>query len=235
MSQDFQERSRLLLGEGGLARLARARVAVFGVGGVGGYAVEALARAGVGALDLFDPDTVSVTNINRQLHALRSTVGQYKVDVAAARLADINPDIRVSANRMFYLPENADEVDLSVYDYIIDAIDTVSAKIELAKRAEALGVPLIASMGTGNKLAPTKLRVSDIQKTEVCPLARTVRALCKKQGIRHLRVVWSPEEPIRTTLTDEHGRHVPGSISFVPAAAGLLLAAEVIKALTAGE
>ena len=228
-------RTEMLLGEEAVETLRSKRVIVFGVGGVGGYVCEALARTGVGQIDLVDNDTVSLSNINRQIIALHSTVGRSKVEVMKERIFDINPDIRVNAYNIFFVPENSKEINLSQYDYVVDAIDTVSAKIELAKRAEALGVPLIASMGTGNKLDPTKLRVSDIQKTEVCPLARTVRALCKKQGIRHLRVVWSPEEPVRTTLTDEHGRHVPGSISFVPAAAGLLLAAEVIKALTAEE
>lgn len=227
------ERSELLLGKDALEKLQRARVAVFGVGGVGGYAVEALARAGVGELALFDPDTVSESNINRQLLALHSTLGQYKVDVAAARVRDINPEIRVSAHRVFYLPENADEIDLSGFDYVIDAIDTVSAKLELARRTEALGVPLIASLGTGNKLDPTRFRITDISKTSVCPLARTVRTLCRKHGIKKLRVLWSDEEPSGKTLADENGRNVPGSISFVPSMAGLMIAGEVVRNLIA--
>ena len=226
------ERTGLVLGEAALERLFSARVAVFGVGGVGGYAVEALARAGIGALDLFDPDTVSETNINRQLHALHSTVGRYKTDVAAERVRDINPEIKVTAHHLFDLPENADEIDLSVYDYIVDAIDTVVAKLELARRATALGIPIIASMGTGNKLDPSRLCVTEIEKTSVCPLARTVRGLCRKHGIKRLRVVYSTEEPSGSTLDDGHGRHAPGSVSFVPATAGLLIAGEVIRTLT---
>ena len=231
MANGFLERSELLIGGEALDRLSAARVAVFGVGGVGGHAVEALVRAGVGEIDLFDPDTVSESNINRQLFALQSTVGRLKVEVAAERARDINPAVKIGAFPLFYLPENADNVDLSRYDYIIDAIDTVAAKLELARRAEVLGVPIIASMGTGNKLDPSLFRVSDISKTSVCPLARTMRGLLKQKGVRRLRVVWSPEEPRRTTLTDAHGRHIPGSISFVPAAAGLLLASEVVKDL----
>ena len=229
------ERSELVLGHEALARLRAARVAVFGVGGVGGYAVEALARAGVGSLALFDPDTVSESNINRQILALHSTLGKYKVDVAAARVRDIDPSIKVSANRMFYLPQNADEVDLSQFDFVIDAIDTVAAKLELARRAAALGVPLIASMGTGNKLDPSRFRITDISKTAVCPLARTMRTLCRKHGIKKLRVLWSDEEPTGATLPDENGRHVPGSISFVPAVAGLMIAGEVIRTLAKSE
>ena len=225
-------RTALLVGEACVEKLARARVAVFGVGGVGGYVVEALARAGVGGLDLFDPDTVSESNINRQILALHSTLGQYKVDVAAARVADIDPAITVRTSRMFYLPDNADAVDLSVYDYIVDAVDTVAAKVELARRAGEAGVPIISSMGTGNKLDASAFRVSDISKTSVCPLARTMRGLCRKAGVRRLRVVWSTEQPRRTTLPPEHGRHAPGSISAVPAAAGMILAAEVLRHLT---
>ena len=231
MSNKAFERTELLLGQEAQERLRAAHVAVFGVGGVGGYAVEALARAGIGALDLFDNDTVSESNLNRQLHALHSTVGQPKVAVAAARVRDVNPDCRVSANQLFYLPENADSVDLSQYDYIIDAIDTVAAKLELARRAKALGVPIICSMGTGNKLDPARFCIADIEKTTVCPLARTMRLLCRKNGIRHLKVLYSTEEPRGNTLADGHGRHVPGSISFVPAVAGLMLAGEVIRTI----
>ncbi len=229
--EKWNARTALLIGEDGVARLAKARVAVFGVGGVGGYTVEALVRAGVGALDLFDADTVSETNRNRQIIALCSTVGRYKTDVAAERAKDINPEVRVAVHHLFYLPDNADTVDLSVYDYIVDAIDTVSAKMELIRRAKALKIPMISSMGTGNKLDPTRFRVSDIEKTSVCPLARTVRGLCRKEGLKNVKVLWSSEAPQRVTLPAEHGRHAPGSISFVPAAAGLCMAAEVVKDL----
>ena len=229
--EKWSARTALLVGEAGMARLAEARVAVFGVGGVGGYVVEALVRAGVGALDLFDNDTVSDSNRNRQIIALCSTVGQYKTEAAAARARDINPDVKIQTHNLFYLPENADSVDLSVYDYIVDAIDTVSAKMELIRRAKRLNIPMISSMGTGNKLDPTRFRVSDIEKTSVCPLARTVRALCRKEGLKRVKVLWSAEPPIRVTLPAEHGRHAPGSISFVPAAAGLCIAAEVVRDL----
>ena len=227
----WSARTALLIEKKGIERLSATRVAVFGVGGVGGYAVEALVRAGVGALDLFDPDTVSVTNLNRQIIALHSTVGQYKTDVAAARARDINPNVKIEARHMFYLPENAHEVDLSVYDYVVDAVDTVAAKMELIRRSKAAGVPIISCMGTGNKTDPTRFRVSDIEKTSVCPLARTVRGLCRKEGIKKVKVLWSSEPPVRATLPAEHGRHAPGSISFVPAAAGLMIAAELIKDL----
>ena len=227
----WRERTALLIGEEGIDRLANARVAVFGVGGVGGYVVEALVRAGVGALDLFDNDTVSETNRNRQIIALCSTVGQYKTDVARDRALDINPDVKIASRHMFFLPENAHEVDFSAYDYVVDAIDTVAAKMELIRRCKAVGVPIICSLGTGNKLDPTGFRVSDIEKTSVCPLARTVRNLCRREGIKRVKVVWSAEQPIKVTLPEEHGRHAPGSISFVPAAAGLCIAAEVVKDL----
>ena len=230
-SEAWSARTALLIEEKGIERLSATRVAVFGVGGVGGYVVEALVRAGVGALDLFDPDTVSVTNLNRQIIALHSTVGQYKTDVAAARARDINPDVKIEARHMLYLPENADEVDLSAYDYVVDAVDTVAAKMELIRRSKAAGVPILSCMGTGNKTDPTRFRVSDIEKTSVCPLARTVRALCRKEGIKKVKVLWSSEPPIRVTVPAEHGRHAPGSISFVPAAAGLVIAAEIIKDL----
>lgn len=224
------KRTAGLIGEAAIERLSRARVAVFGIGGVGGHAVEALVRAGVGALDLVDNDTVSESNINRQIIALHSTVGRYKTEVAAERARDINPEVRITIHNTFFLPKNADTFDFSQYDYVIDAIDTVSAKMELVRRANAVGTPIISAMGTGNKLDPGALRVSDIYKTEGCPLARAVRGLCRKEGIKHLRVVWSPEEPVGTIFAD-NGRHAPASISFVPATAGLLLAATVIKDL----
>ena len=229
--EKWSARTEMLIGKEGGARLAGARVAVFGVGGVGGYAVEALVRAGVGALDLFDNDTVSETNRNRQIIALCSTVGQYKTDVAAARAKDINPDVKIEARHLFFMPENASEVDFSAYDYVVDAIDTVAAKMELIRRCKAVGTPIICSLGTGNKMNPMGFRVSDIEKTSVCPLARTIRGLCRKEGIKKVKVVWSAEPPVKVTVPDGHGRHAPGSISFVPAAAGLCIASEVVKDL----
>ena len=224
-------RTAMLLGEEGVERLSRAHVAVFGIGGVGGYVVEALARAGVGELSLFDNDTVSESNLNRQIIALRSTLGMPKTEAAAARVRDIDPDIAVHCHNVFYLPENAEQFDLSKYDYIVDAIDTVAAKMELIRRANAAKVSIICSMGTGNKLDPTAFRVAKIEKTDTCPLARTIRNLCKKEGIRGVKVVYSAEKPHGGTLSDGHGRHAPGSISFVPAAAGLCIAGEVIREL----
>lgn len=185
----------MLLGDGPQERLFHASVALFGVGGVGGFCAEALARAGIGALDLYDDDTVSESNLNRQLIALHSTLGRPKAEVMAERVRDINPACRVRALRMFYLPENAGEVDLSRYDYVVDAVDTVSAKLELAVRCQALGVPLISAMGSGNKLDPSAFSVSDLSKTEGCPLARVMRKELRKRGIHHLKVVWSREEP----------------------------------------
>ncbi len=227
-------RTEMLIGEVGIDKLSRARVAVFGVGGVGGYVCEALARAGIGAIDLFDNDTVSLSNINRQIIALHSTVGRYKTEVMRERIADINPDCRVREHRVFYLPENADDYPLDGYDYVVDAIDTVSAKVELAVRCQASGIPLIASMGTGNKLDPTKFTVTELFKTSGCPLARAMRQALKKRGITTLKVVFSNEPPItpRDNPTAEGSKKpTPASISFVPPTAGLLLAAEVIKDL----
>jgi len=217
-----------MLGEEAMRRLAAARVAVIGIGGVGGYAVEALARSGVGHLTLVDHDTVSKSNLNRQIVALHSTVGRPKIEVAAERVLEINPRAEVTLKSMLLLPENADELDLSHCDYIVDAIDTVSAKVELARRAEAAGVPVISALGTGNKLDITALRVTDIYKTEGCPLARAVRTQCRRAGVKRLRVIFSPEPPCGTVLGEEHGRHAPGSMIFVPAAAGLMLAREVV-------
>ena len=216
-------RTAMLIGTAALDRLQSARVAVFGVGGVGSYVCEALARAGVGAIDLFDSDEVSLSNVNRQLIALHSTVGEAKVDVMRARILDINPSCRVTAHRVFYLPENADLYPLDGYDYIADAVDTVSAKLELIVRARDAGVPLISSMGTGNKLDPTAFRIADIKKTSVCPLARVMRYELKKRGITDVKVLYSTEEPV------VRGERVPASISFVPSAAGLIIAGEVIK------
>ena len=238
-------RTRMLIGDAPLERLARAKVAVFGVGGVGGFCVEALARAGVGTLHLYDDDTVAESNLNRQIAALRSTIGRPKGEALAQRVRDINPDCQVEAIRMFYLPENADSVDLARYDYVVDAIDTVAAKLELAVRCTALGVPIISAMGTGNKLDPTAFVVTDISKTQGCPLARVMRKELRKRGIQHLKVVYSTEEP-RTPIRPAQAeapaggdtrpgttarRDTPGSISFVPAAAGLVLASAVVREL----
>lgn len=228
-------RTALVVGEEGLERLHRARVAVFGVGGVGGYVCEALARAGVGALDLFDRDVVSLSNINRQVIALHSTVGQYKTDVMAARIRDINPACRVQTHAVFYLPQTADAFDLSLYTYIADAVDTVVAKAELAVRAQAAGVPLISAMGAGNKTDPSRFRVSDISKTEVCPLAKVMRRVLRERGVRHLKVVWSDEAPRLSTAErdPESGKVPPGSLSFVPPVVGLLMAGEIVRGIVA--
>ena len=224
------DRTEALIGADGLEILKRSKVAVFGVGGVGGYVCEALARSGVGELHLIDKDTVSETNINRQPAALHSTVGQYKTEVMAKRIADINPKCSVREFRIFYLPENADEFDLGGYDFIVDAIDTVSAKIELAVRSKQCGVPLIASMGTGNKLHPELLEICDLSKTSVCPLARVMRRELKARGIIHLPVLYSPEVPIPSVIF-ENGRHAPASSPFVPGAAGLIIASYVVREL----
>ncbi|MBQ3132688.1 MAG: tRNA threonylcarbamoyladenosine dehydratase [Clostridia bacterium] len=230
MREEFS-RTAALFGEAAIARLADKRVAVFGLGGVGGYAVEALARAGVGALDLIDNDTVSLSNINRQLLALHSTVGQPKTAVAAARVRDIFPDCTVRTWELFYSAETADSMDLSVYDYVVDAIDTVSAKLELVSRCAAVGVPIISCMGTGNKLDPTQFEVADISKTSVCPLAKVMRVELRRRGITHLPVVYSREQPQKRVADEAGGRHAPASAPFVPGAAGLLLAGEVIQLL----
>ncbi len=229
MENQFQ-RTEMLLGEIGMERLKNSRVAVFGVGGVGGYAVEALVRSGVGTVDIFDNDTVSVTNLNRQIIATRDTIGRYKTDVMRERALLINPDVVINAHKCFYMPDNSAEYDLSVYDYIIDAVDTVTAKIEIIIRANEAGVPIISCMGTGNKLDASAFKVADIYKTSVCPLSRTMRYELKKRGIKKLRVVYSEEKPIKTALS-ENGRHAPGSTAFAPAAAGMIAAGEVIKFL----
>ena len=226
-------RTEMLIGAVKLDRLKNSRVAVFGIGGVGSYVVEALARSGVGALDLIDNDTVNITNLNRQLIALHSTVGKLKVDCAKERVLDINPDVKVNTYTTFYLPENADEFDFTQYDYIVDAIDTVTAKIDIIKRAYELGVPVISSMGTGNKLDPTQFEVTDIYKTSVCPLAKVMRRELKTRGVKKLKVIYSKEEPRKNLITDGE-RPVPASISFVPSVAGLIMAGEVIKDLTEG-
>ncbi|MBQ2694903.1 MAG: tRNA threonylcarbamoyladenosine dehydratase [Clostridia bacterium] len=223
-------RSEMILGENSTENLAGKKVILFGLGGVGSYTAEALARAGIGSITLVDSDTVSVTNINRQLCALHSTVGRPKVEVVKERILDINPDCKVTALQKFYLPENADEFHLSEYDYIADAIDTVSAKIELAAKSQALGVPLIACMGTGNKLDPSLFRISDIFKTSGCPLCRVMRTELRKREVKKLNVVWSPEEPVKPAQTNEETgkRQTPGSLPFVPGAAGLIMAGKII-------
>lgn len=229
---DIFSRTELILGKKAMERLARARVAVFGIGGVGGYVAEALARSGVGALDLVDNDTVSESNINRQIIALHSTVGKYKTDAAAERLRDINPNIGLVLHRTFFMPENAAKFDFTQYDYVVDAIDTVTGKIELVMRAQAAGVPIICAMGAGNKLDPTAFEVSDIYSTSVCPLARVMRYELKKRGVKALKVVYSREKPIVPAESGESspkGKAVPGSTAFVPPVVGLIIAGEVVK------
>lgn len=243
-------RTQLLLGQDGMDRLANARVAVFGVGGVGGFTVEALARSGVGAIDLIDDDKVCLTNINRQIIALRSTVGKYKVDVAAERLHDINQNIQVNTYKTFYMPDTAHQFDFSQYDYVVDAIDTITGKLELVMQAHKAGTPIICSMGAGNKLDPTAFRVADIYKTSVDPLARVMRHELRKRGIKKLKVVYSEEPPMRpvddmasscrTNCICPPGavrkcterRDIPGSNAFVPSVVGLIIAGEVIKDLS---
>lgn len=220
-------RSARLLGEEALAVLARSRVAVFGLGGVGGYVVEALARSGVGTLHLVDSDTVALSNLNRQILATEETLGQYKTDVAAARVHSIHPAATVVCHRCFFLPETAASFDFSEYDYVVDAIDTVSGKLALAEKAHEAGVPLIAAMGAGNKLDPTAFRVADITKTTGCPLARVMRRELRRRGIPHLKVVYSPEPP----HSPSDGDRTPGSVAFVPPVMGLILAGEVVKDL----
>ena len=219
----------MLIGKEALSRLKNARVCLFGVGGVGSYAAEALARAGVGAIDIVDNDTVSITNINRQLCALSSTVGQNKVDVVEARLLDINPELRVRKYLDFVLPENIDKYDFSAYDYVIDAVDTVSAKLAIIEAAKKAEVEVISCMGTGNKLDPMALTVTDIAKTSTCPLARVMRKELKVRGISHVKVVYSTEEPVKVKQSAEAKKPIPASISFVPSVAGLIAAGEAIK------
>lgn len=229
---DIFSRSEALLGKAALEKLKNAHVAVFGLGGVGGYAVEALARSGVGALTLIDDDIISPSNINRQLIALHSTLGQKKTTAWAARVRDINPALNVYTREVFFLPENADDFDFSAYDYVIDAIDTVSGKIALIERAKAFGVPVISAMGAGNKLNPSAFEVADISQTSVCPLARVMRRELKKRGVERVKVVYSKEEPRERETPQKEGKKTPpASVAFVPSVAGLLLAAEVIKDL----
>ena len=237
MNQQFI-RTEMLLGTQALQRLQKARVAVFGLGGVGGYTVEALARAGIGQLDLIDNDTVSLSNLNRQILATHSTIGLEKTEAAKRRVLDINPNCTVVTHNVFYTPETADQFDFTQYDYIVDAIDTVTGKLALVTAAQAVGTPILSSMGTGNKLDPTKFQIADITKTSVCPLARIMRKECAKRGIKHLKVLFSTEDPIPSdpeaiSLEElpEGRRALPGSVAFVPSVAGLIIAGEVIKDL----
>ena len=225
-------RTTALIGTEGLSRLKAARVAVFGIGGVGGHLAEALARAGVGHIHLIDRDVVSLSNINRQAVALHSTVGRPKAKVMAERIKDINPACEVEASVCFYLPENADEFDLSRYDFVADCVDTVAAKVELAVRCDTVGTPLIAAMGAGNKLHPERFRISDISKTETDPLARIMRRELKKRGMKKLLCVWSDEPPLPANIIGDDGRPAPASISFTPSAMGLVMAGEIIRTLS---
>lgn len=244
-------RTELLLGKEGMERLTRARVAVFGIGGVGGYTVEALARSGVGTLDIIDDDKICLTNLNRQIYALRSTIGRYKVEVAKERILDINPEAIVHTYQTFYLPETAEQFDFTAYDYVVDAIDTVTGKLQLAEQAYRCGTPIISAMGAGNKLDAAGFMVADIYETEVCPLAKVMRRELKKRGIPRLKVVYSKEKPIApeedmtigcktncicppgTTRKCTQRRQVPGSSAFVPPVVGLIMAGEVVKDLIA--
>ena len=245
-------RTQLLFGKEAMERLYNARVAVFGVGGVGGYTVEALARSGIGTLDLIDDDKVCLTNLNRQILATRKTVGKYKVDVAEERIHDINPDAVVNTYKTFYMPDTADQFDFSQYDYVVDAIDTVKGKLELVMQAQATGTPIISCMGAGNKLDPTRFRVADIYKTSGCPLARVMRTALRKREVKHLKVVYSDEIPTRPIedmsiscrshcICPPGAKHkcterrdIPGSTAFVPSVAGLIIAGEVVKDLAKG-
>lgn len=247
---DQFSRTELLLGNENMIRLKNARVAIFGIGGVGGYTTEALARSGVGTLDLIDDDRVCLTNINRQIYATRRTVGRYKVDVAEERILEINPEAKVNTYKTFYMPDTAAEFDFSAYDYVVDAIDTVTGKLMLVEQADHAGTPIISSMGAGNKMDPTAFRVADIYETTVCPLARVMRRELKKRGIRSLKVVYSREKPMEpvedmaiscrsncicppgTARKCTQRRQIPGSNAFVPSVAGLIIAGEVIKDLT---
>lgn len=229
-------RTQMLLGTEAVEKLRCSRVAVFGIGGVGGYTVESLARSGIGALDLIDHDTVSVSNLNRQILATHSTVGMMKVEAARQRILDINPDCLVRTHPVFYTPDTAEQFDFTQYDYIVDAIDTVTGKLQLVQRAQEVGTPIICSMGTGNKLDASAFEVADISKTSMCPLARIMRKELSKRGIRHLKVVYSKEEARTPTGWEEEAaalgkRQIPGSVAFVPGAAGLILAGEVIRDL----
>lgn len=233
--EDRFSRTALLIGEDSLKRLEGSHVIIFGVGGVGGYVAEALARSGVGHLSLVDKDTVSVSNINRQIIATTATIGKPKVEVMKERIADINPKAGVDCYQCFYLPETAGQFDFTTYDYVVDAVDNVTAKIELVLRAKEAGTPIMASMGAGNKLEPSRFEVADIYKTSVCPLAKVMRRELKKRGVKELKVVYSKEELRKNDAPGEEGRRsTPGSIAFVPSTAGLILAGEVVKDLCGG-
>ncbi|MBQ7642278.1 MAG: tRNA threonylcarbamoyladenosine dehydratase [Clostridia bacterium] len=233
--EEIFSRTRRLIGDNALEKLKNSRVAVFGAGGVGGYAIEALARAGVGAIEVFDNDTVCPSNMNRQILATLNTIGKYKADAAAERIRAINPDCEAIGHKIFFLPENADEVDFRAFDYVVDAIDTVSGKLAIIEKCRKAGVPVISCMGTGNKLDPTAFKVADIFSTSVCPLAKVMRRELKKRAISSLKVVYSEEEPKNALPPDPENdgkRKVPpGSVSFVPPVAGMILAGEVIKDL----
>ncbi len=227
------ERTELLFSSDIMEILKNSRVAVFGIGGVGGHTAEALVRSGIGAIDLIDNDEVCISNINRQIFATMSTVGQLKTESAVKRLLDINPECKITAHNIFFMPETSELIDFSQYDYVVDAIDTVTGKIEIIMQSQKAGIPVISSMGAGNKLDPTAFEVSDIYKTSVCPLARTMRHEMKKRGVKKLKVVYSKEQPIiPPERLSESGKRVPASNAFVPSVAGLIIAGEVIKDLT---
>lgn len=232
MSEQFS-RTELLIGKEGLEKLVGAKVAIFGIGGVGSFVVEALARAGVGSFLLIDNDTISESNLNRQIHALTNTIGKYKVEVMKERIMQINPKAKVEISKEFFMPNSDSNLIDNTINYIVDAIDTITAKIELVIRAEELQIPIISSMGTGNKLDPTKFEITDINKTSVCPLAKVMRKELRARGIKKLKVVYSKEEPIKVPQNEEQNgkKRVPGSISFVPSVAGLIIASEVVKDL----
>lgn len=237
MSDPFS-RTQLLLGEEAMKKLKKSRVAVFGIGGVGGYVCEALVRSGVGAFDLIDSDKISLSNLNRQIIATRKTIGRYKTDVMKERMLEINPDAEIELHPCFFLPENAAGFDFSSYDYVVDAVDTVTAKIGIILQAKENNVPVISSMGAGNKLDPGKFRVADLYDTKVCPLARVMRRELKRRGVQDLKVVYSEEPPIRPAEAEceekeRLRRSVPGSVAFVPSVAGLMIAGEIVRDLTA--
>lgn len=227
-------RTELLIGETGINKLKSSYVAVFGIGGVGGYVVEALVRSGIGKIDIIDNDKVHITNLNRQIIAVHSTIGKYKVDVMEERIKDINPECKITKYKTFFAPETSSEFDFSKYDYVIDAIDTVSGKIELVMKCNDAGIPIISSMGAGNKMHPEMFEIADIYKTSVCPLAKVMRQELKKRGIKKLKVVYSKEIPLKpkTASKTTSGKQVPGSNSFVPSAAGLIIAGEVLRNLS---
>lgn len=228
---EVSSRLEMLIGEPALEKLKKTHVAVFGAGGVGGYVIEALARSFIGELTIVDNDVVALSNINRQIFATQDTIGRSKVEVAKERVLSINPECVVNTSELFLLPENSSEIDFSRFDYIVDAIDTVSAKIELARIAQERNIPIISSMGTGNKLQPQLLEIADISKTSVCPLARVMRNLCRKNGIKKLRVVYSKEEPVKTQEMNDDNKRIPASSAFVPPTAGLIIASAVVNDL----